>query len=654
MRSYHAEVDEFDFVEKDGLLFVENRFVRWAHDPLRGGELVEAVVKNGRNENLLRDAQSSSLGKYLKGTWRQNRHYATSNSTSSTFSFKKENGTCRVEFSSELKDDAGETFDDVMVHHSVEYHSCGSAEHCVTLELSSDACDLGQIRIGTLYLSNTLNTLAVRPSAMANWAIELQEPCHWIKLEHAKSRLDLPAYRSRFLPLSMLLAESGVEGIEIALGDDLAAWENVACDLPGMCQGSVYESRNLTCYEVVLAVLESPREGNVLKKGKYSFRYRMALPFVKKKIVPVMTSGSFLRTSRPFAERWHTDESLKRLSDLGVGLMKLHNDGDYADNGIFWRDADYPPYNEPEMKNMNSSLEIAKKYGIDVVPYFSVKEYHSDAPGFDADAESFARRVIPDEKFLTNFFGKSLFGMQMCLESAWYDRRRETIAHVLENHAFNGMYYDWCMGLECINSSHCNGHHHWDNDRLTHLLEWSRAKAGANGRLFLHLTNVPSLAIENMGDLILTEESEYTEIFPEMFTPHVHFLNIAPRMICVMIPIDDEVKRKGLLLAALLHHATLCSDSEEVLEFYQANAEFFNRTCDYIRHWAPGENRTWSVNPKIGISVYWKSDKIMIVAANLSNTLEKTKWRVNVPAFDETGEIEIEPLAFKIIEVVGK
>jgi len=38
---------------------------------------------------------------------------------------------------------------------------------------------------------------------------------------------------------------------------------------------------------------------------------------------------------------------------------------------------------------------------------------------------------------------------------------------------------------------------------------------------------VPALHLENMADMVLTEENPYSEIFPEMFSPHVHFLNVA-------------------------------------------------------------------------------------------------------------------------------
>ena len=440
--------------------------------------------------------------------------------------------------------------------------------------------------------------------------MELQNPCQWIPLKHAKSREDLPAYQSRFLPLSVLLMQSGVDGIEMSMGDDLGAWDNLGTEVPGLARGAVFENADQTAYEVLFAPLDSPRAGNIIKKGKYRFTYRLSLPYVRKNILPLEIASGFL-IQQDFETRWPSLEHLKGLKKNNMGMLRIHNDGDCYDNGIFWRDSDYPPYPEDEMIKMDNALADAQKVGIPVVPYFSVKEYHPETAGFQEDAESCARQVIPGEKFLENFFGTSLFGMQMCLCSKWYDTRKKTIEMPLDNHAFSGMYYDWCMGLECINPAHNHGKRHWDNDQLLRLIEWSRQRAGDQGKLYLHLTNVPSLALENMANMVLTEESVYSEIFPEMFTPHVHFLNIAPRSICIMIPNADSKQLRALTLAALLHHATLCTEYPVVLDFYKSNEKLLNSLSKYNRHSAPGEGITYTGSRKVGMSLYWKNKKAL-------------------------------------------
>ena len=443
--------------------------------------------------------------------------------------------------------------------------------------------------------------------------------------------------------------QSGVEGIEMSMGDDLGAWDNLGTNVPGLSRGAIYESMGLTAYEVVFAPLDSPRAGNIIPKGQYQFSYRLALPYVRKNMVPLELASAFLCPG--FETRWPAPAYLKEQKKRNMGMLRLHNDGDQYNNGIFWRDTDYPPYPEDEMKKMDQALADSQKIGIPVVPYFSVKEYHPETAGFQQDAERFARQVIPGEKFLENFFGTSLFGMQMCLCSDWYETRRKTIEVTLDNHLFSGVYYDWCMGLECINPAHNHGRRHWDNDQLLRMIEWSRQKVGEQGKVYLHLTNVPSYPLENMANMVLTEESVYSEIFPEMFTPHVHFLNIAPRSICVMLPDASPDQMRALTLAALLHHATLCTCDLAVLDFYKKHEKLLQSLCKYNRHSAPGEGITCTGSRQVGMSLYWKNKKALALLANLSNQEQTGDWSVKINGKTICGTATIPPLELQPIEI---
>ena len=456
----------------------------------------------------------------------------------------------------------------------------------------------------------------------------------------------------RVFPLSVLLIKSGVEALEMSLGDDLGAWDGIGTSERGFQQGSVYEVPKQGLYEVVFSPLDSPRAGNIVENGEYVFKYRLTLPYVKKNIVPLKFASTFLKNG-DFEKRWPSFDELKKLKKSNFDLLRLHNDGDVFSNGVFWRDTGYPPYPPEEMKKMDSSLADAEKAGVSVVPYFSVKEYHPDTKDFARDAEKFARVVKSGEKFMENFFGTSLFGMQMCLESGWFETRKKTIEKPLSRHAFKGLYFDWCMGLECKNPAHNNGRRHWDNDRLLELMEWSRAKAGAEGRMYLHLTNVPSLAIENIGDMILTEESEYWEIFPEMFTPHVHFMNIAPRSICVMLFGDDltEKNLKRLAMTALLHHATLCMTDKGVAGFYAENAKLFDTFTRYTRHYAPGEGVVETRSRELGMSLYVKDSEALGVLVNLSDEPRTANWEIHLDGIEMSGVREVPPCDFVTFEI---
>lgn len=649
----------FSISEKGNVIVVENEYVRWVHDANCGGELVGAYVKNGTNSNLLVATQTTMLSPWVRGGWRQYHHYETSKAQAKYLGGSiGDDGSISISFESALRDADGKALDSAVVVHSVKYRASGAAEHEIVINIARDM-DLGFVSIGQLSLRDDMDRVAVRPCSEASWAVELQNPCQWIDLKHAKSRGDLPAYRSRFLPLSVVFVKNGMEAIEMSLGDDLGAWDNIGNNFPGLAQGSVCEARNPWRYEATFAPLDSPRAGNILKAGTYKFTYRMALPFVRKNIVPLDVAGTILKYGVPFEERWPSDTEIKERVDLGMRLFRIHNDGDQYKNGIFWHDVAYPPYPADEMAKMDSAISSVRKTGADIVPYFSCKEWHPEVGDFATLGEKCARRVVKDEKFMETFFGTSLFGIQMCLNSDWYKVRRDSIDTTLSNHEFSGLYYDWCMGLECINDNHNGGRRHWDNDKLLDLMEWSRRRIGDDGKLYLHLTNVPSLAIENLGNNILVEESEYYEIFPEMFTPQVHFINIAPRSICVMIPGNEQThdKLRALALAALLNHATLCvgfdNSGADVVKFYKQHKKELDSLVQYEHHSAPGEGVvSTDGGTYAGMSVYWTKEKATGLLANLTDTARSVKWSVKLPdgrSFE--GETDVPPLDFVMLSL---
>lgn len=623
--------------ENDGIITIENEFVRFTHDLRHGAELSGAFVKWGTNQNILSAPQSTTLAPWVRGGWRQYHPYETKNAPAENFSSASlPDGSCSLSFESPFLDSNNLPLNSARISHSVTYHPNGRADHSLTIHLKEDV-DLGFISVGSLAVRDDFNRVAVRPCALASWAVELQNPCQWINLHHGKSRSDLPAYRSRFLPLSVLFLKNGVEAVEMSLGDDLSQWDALGATAPGLAQGSVHEVPNPWHYEAVFAPLDSPRPGNIIKKGSYSLSYSIALPFVREKIVPLSVAGCLLKSDSSFENRWPSLSDIQRAEENHFSILRLHNDGDVFHNGIFWHDVAYPPYPPTEMQKMDDTIAAINDHHISVVPYFSCKEWHPDVPPFNELGNLCSRMVIPSENQMETFFGTSLYGIQMCLESQWFDIRKESIRKTLENHAFNGLYFDWCMGLECINPNHFNQGRHWDNDQLHALINWSRETIGRNGQLYLHLTNVPALAIENLGDIILVEESEYFDVFPEMFTPQVHFLNTAPRSICLMLPANNRppAKLRALALTALLHHATISLHNEKsvnpILELYKEKRPLLESLTEFSRHTAPGEGLATTGKPnEVGISVYWNKDKALVLLANLTETPQTTPWQVNL------------------------
>jgi len=648
--AYTPSLPRFRVSRENGLIVIENEFVRWAHDPAHGGEVSEAIVKNGSGQNLLVYPQSSACGFWSPPYPRGYDMRRTNETKADSFEVtEREDGSVFVEFTSGLCSKDGQApLHGITVHHTVDYHTDGLAAHTVTFKLEWDI-DLGCIQVGNLSIRNTMNTLGIRQCKFGTYPPEGQNPIRWFPLQLNKWIGWYPVYDSCLMPLSVLFLENGLEGIQISRGDDLGAWENLSSTATNTLEYQsyqIYAGAPCKYYDSVFSPLTGSKLSKV-KKGEYTFTYTLALPYVKKNIVPLTQGGSFL-VGNTFETRWPTGEQIRHMHETGMDLLRLHNDGDRFRNGIFWRDAAYPPYPEDEMKKMDHALGLASKYGVSVVPYFSAKEYHPEVPGFQENAGSFFRQAFPgsDEKLTTYCGGNSIFGVQMCLESGWFDMRKDSICAALDNHAFNGMYFDWCMGTECINPAHNHGRRHWDNDKLTELIEWSRAKAGPQGKLYLHLTGVPALHLENMADMVLTEENPYSEIFPEMFSPHVHFLNVAPRSICIMLSGEGVLKK--LALAALLHHATLTHSGGKILsEFYSSNKAIFDSFTEYERHTAPGEGITRTDSRKAGMSLYWKKNgEGLALLANLSDEVQTIDWAILMNSGKVTGTTELQPVNF--------
>ena len=216
----------------------------------------------------------------------------------------------------------------------------------------------------------------------------------------------------------------------------------------------------------------------------------------------------------------------------------------------------------------------------------------------------------------------------MCLKSEWYKKRLDTIIQVLENHPFDGIYFDWCMALECFNDEHC-GYWHWDNSEFVKLLTEVRQHCGDRSEFYLHTSNVPSMISENIATQLLTDEVAFPEIGPQMFTPHVHFLNTAPRQICDMLPAGhSEQEVQQLAMCALLHHATVATTSVAAQKLYADNRSWIGEVTKYRKHHAPGEGWGGINSESAGMAYYENDEEVLMVFANISGEARNVNWEI--------------------------
>lgn len=612
----------------EGVAF-ENEYIQWLHDE-KSGQLTGAVVKNGSGENLLTVPFHCSIN--CDGEAGYKCYKAGFSASKVEFS---EKGVVTESF---FTDDEGKCVPGLLLRHTVEYGEWGDSTH--TLEIIPQQSVTGivslmPVRFG---VKDTIDQLGVRRRLATGVGAWSQNPMHWQRLYGGKKAGDTVPVLECALPLSMLFLDAGTEALQIELGDDIAAWEIV----PGYQENAMIWNRETKSYEVRWSTL-CDRRGDVLDKP-LCMKFRFSLPFVRKNMVPLRRVASVIYFKRPFEERWPTEEDCKAMKESGIDLLRLHCDGDSFKNGIYWRATIYPPFPAEEMVKMDKFIETAHKYGIHVVPYFSVKEFHFDAPDYKENFEKWGRRGWQNAPIRTN----GTFGSVMCLASEWKNKRRNSIKEVLGKHDFDGIYYDWCAGLECDNRAHGSAPH-WDNDLLLEHLRWTAEEFKERPERYLHTTFVASLAIENTASMVITEEQGFPAPGPEMFTPHVHFLNVAPRQICNMLRNATPVQNRQVAMAALLHHATVSSTDKVFLDFY-ASLDWIDEVTKYTCHTAPGEGVAASSNEEIGVSVYWNDTEALIVCANFSEEPASSEIAVDLP--DKPGieeSVELAPLEVRVI-----
>ncbi|MBR2372667.1 MAG: hypothetical protein IKA87_00385 [Lentisphaeria bacterium] len=642
MRFFRSAREPFAVRREGELVVVENRYVKCVHDPAAAGGISEAIIKNGSGKSLFTEPQSFIIAITEHGA------YHLYKAADADCRISEKNGNPVLDFRSVFKDSEGVVLEGTALNLHVEYTPWGEAMFRAEIDASRRIDDIGMVQIGSLYASGDMNCLALQESLY-----ESISPYMGNGVKHYMDIAPSPhaAYESSHLPRALLMFRKGVEGFQMVLGDDLAQWDSIGGTLPGLQMGYVAWRENRKCYEIRFSAVDCRRDGQYLE-GKLPFDFSLAFPFVREKMAPLVPcSGNMLHGYRGFENRWPLQSDIDALKDAGVSLMRLHNDGDSFDNGIFWRDADYPPYPADEMEKMDKMLAMANAAGIDVVPYFSIHEYHPEAPDFAENAEEWGRIAIEGDNIIPSYSGHGLFGYQMCLKTGWLKKRIDTIDEVLRKHAFKGVYYDWCSAKECLSPKH--GRRHWDYRELIDFLSWSYDRvAEYDGAVYLHLTREPNIIAGNIASMVLTEEIGGSIVSPFMFSPHAHFMNVTSRQVCCMLPGKaSEADHRRYALCALLHHATVSMGTKPYTDFYAQYRKEFDDVVNYAHHTAPGEGMASVGNDKCGIAAYWNNNgEVMVFLVNLSEAEEECSWRLSLPVGNASGDEKVAPLSLKVVK----
>ena len=350
-----------------------------------------------------------------------------------------------------------------------------------------------------------------------------------------KLRLGEPsdrALQTRYVPRSMIFVDPGVEGLEWFVGSDLSQWELQLTGRRG--DGQCLLDRNADPPGLALSVspLWSP-DAAVAVPGACAFDFYLAFPLREGHAQGPWLHTTFNRNRGD----WVTTEEIRRWAEKGIQTVHCHNDGDYYDDGLFWRDGSYPPY--PDMDRFDKVLADCRQAGIRTATYFSNKELHPSTKEFQEHGEEWGRKDRQGNLRHNFFRPEREFGAQMCLRSGWLEFLKFSIDRVLKNHPLDGVYYDWNVALLCMNPRHegsaegkgvrnllCEAPEgpsrqkvpdtfsaaakgHWDMDELLDLMEWTRRRVGPGGLVIVHNTTTPMFAVENFADYVVATEWGY-------------------------------------------------------------------------------------------------------------------------------------------------
>lgn len=339
---------------------------------------------------------------------------------------------------------------------------------------------------------------------------------HWGKL-----RLDEAAdqaIKTTYVPRSMMFADAGVEGLEWFVASDLAQWDLQMTGRRGQAQCVLDRNSSPPGLTLSIAPYSSADTAVPLPDG-CMFEFYLAVPILDGRAQRPWLHTSFNRNRG----NWVSTETIEQWAEKGIETVHCHNDGDYYDDGLFWRDGSYPPY--PDMDRYDRVLTDCRRVGIRTATYFSNKELHPSTKEFQEHGADWARNNRKGDIQHNFYRPEREFGAQMCLRSGWADFLKQSIDRVLTNHPLTGVYYDWNVALLCMNPLHEGSDRaavakgHWDIDELLDLMEWTRRRVGPEGLVIIHNTTTPMFATENFADHVVATEwgyKKWTEGAPKL------------------------------------------------------------------------------------------------------------------------------------------
>jgi hypothetical protein len=441
-----------------------------------------------------------------------------------------------------------------------------------------------------------------------------------------------PVLENRHVPRYVCFADPGHYGIEWFQGSDLAQWNYQLTGRTGTGSLCIAPHGDPQAVSLIICPLDlSVGGGGIPLSGRQVFDSFIGIPRLSGKANRLFLHEGFNRS------KWPTADEIATQAERGIDTVHFHHDGDVANDGLFWRDGVYPPFDPKDMREFDRVIADYHRHKVRVTTYFSNKELHPSTEAFKRQGREWAR--IPGDRgdLITNRFGNDVFGVQMCLRSGWRNFFKEYIDQVLSHHDLDGIYYDWNVPLYCHNSHQPDGHPtpgglgvqadsplgHWDVEELLDVMQWTRRRVGPDGLVIIHNSMTPMAAMENFADYVIGMEFGYQKMtqgvpaLPDL-PLEMNFMGARPRGIisygCLAPTASDHVKRQWRIRCLLSGATPWCADSMTLDLF----APLAGRDLSRYRFFDWRSQAVVSSTPWIQPVSYVRRQEALILAANLT------------------------------------
>jgi len=624
-------------IKKDEKITVKNRFWEITHDAKKGGSITSLKLNFGSGKNLI----LSPLRCYVDD-------YDVINEDSPQIIIKNEgNDRAKVQVLGELKD---------------SHKNKKGISYCQTFLYTNFFIKVEQKfifhqpisanTVGACHLAivPNLNEFAAGASPWTNLHplygeyFGPMEDQTWGKITFNNE----PSFTEGYVPFDLSVFQMGVEGFQIKPNSEWFNWNEQIVPEKGKGRYAIIGQADPKFSHIILEPYANPIKAVTLK-GEYKFTYYIGIPNISEKLKPRYMEVALKSTP------WPSNEDIRDWAYLGVNVLRIHDEVDFKGGTTnYWHDGVYPPYDEEGMRELERVINTAHKYGIKIIPYFSMYECHPTSPAFRHVIE-WKRTMKPNGHEQYTYIGLgNLFGVLLCPDSGWGRYFKNHVKLVLRKHHFDGVYFDWSTNIPCFNQNHMKGYHN-GIDGIYYVIDAIRRAVGQKGIIFTHVQGqaMDTITINFSDQIVTLEEKQSKDVFGiEEMPSSIMFakqssVGIVPNILYPKKGDEDPRYRlkqgisRFILLGTFPYSYLFSEEKWDYKSFKEAREDprglyaLFDdfKAIDFTEYYFKDcyHSPIKTTNDAVRGSVYWNKKHIVIVISNTgSEKIENVKWTIDL------------------------